>query len=157
VSCALPTCRPFTQPYDRAELIADAVMHASGLAFAVVGMILLIWKADGLSGFQSAPVWIYGIGLVTMFATSAVYNMWPVSSAKLMLRRFDQSAIFLFIAATYTPFIAQSAQSEPSKGLLVVLWTMAWIGVILKLGFPGRFERLSIVLCLALVPTIADE
>jgi hemolysin III len=27
---------------------------------------------------------------------------------------------------------------------------VAWIGAILKLGCPGRFERLSIVLCLAL-------
>lgn len=86
-----PACRPFSEPYDRAELVADAVMHAAGLAFAVAGMVLLISKAEGLPRFQSASVWIYGVGLVTTFATSAAYNMWPLSTGKLLLRRFDQS------------------------------------------------------------------
>jgi hemolysin III len=124
-------------------------MHAAGLAFAVAGMVLLISKAEGLPRLQSASVWIYGVGLVTTFATSAAYNMWPLSAGKLVLRRFDQSAIFLFIAASYTPFTAH-AETEPSRRLLIAIWTVAWIGAILKLGCPGRFERLSIVLCLAL-------
>jgi len=127
-------------------LSADAAIHATGLAFAVVGTGWLIVEADRLAGFQNAAVWIYGAGLITMFAISATYNIWPVGSAKLMLRRFDHSAIYLFIAATYTPFIVQTAQSA----LLVAIWSCAFVGVILKLGFPGRFERISIALCLAL-------
>jgi Haemolysin-III related len=107
-----PSCRPFSEPYDRAELVADAMMHVAGLAFAVVGMVLLTSKADGLPRLQSASIWIYGVGLVTTFATSAAYNIWPVSSAKLILRRFDQAAIFLFIAASYTPFIAHAEQTR---------------------------------------------
>jgi hemolysin III len=124
-------------------------MHAAGLAFALVGMVFLTSHADGLSDLQTAFVWIYAIGLVTTFAMSAAYNFWPGSSAKLMLRRFDQSVIFLFIAASYTPFIVH-VQSEPNRGLLAAIWTAASVGVILKLGYPGRFERLSIILCLAL-------
>jgi hemolysin III len=124
-------------------------MHAVGLAFALVGMVFLTSKADGLSDVQTASVWIYALGLVMTFAMSAVYNFWPRSSAKLMLRRFDQSVIFLFIAASYTPFIVH-VQNEPNRGLLAAIWTAAWIGVILKLGYPGRFERLSIILCMAL-------
>ena len=30
-SLAVPSCRPFTRPYDRAELIADAILHAAGI------------------------------------------------------------------------------------------------------------------------------
>ena len=145
-----PACRPFTQPYDRAELVADAVMHATGVGFAVAGMVWLIYKADGLAMFQSMAVWIYGGGLIGMFAVSATYNIWPIGSAKLILRRFDHSAIYLFIAATYMPFIAQAAQTASNTGLLAAVWIGALVGVFLKLGFPGRFERLSIVLCLAL-------
>lgn len=145
-----PACRPFTQPYDRAELIADAVMHATGLVFAVGGMVWLIDEADVLAGLQSTAIWIYAAGLVTMFAMSAAYNMCPIGSAKLMLRRFDHSAIYVFIAATYTPFIAQAGRSAFYISLLVTIWAVTGIGVALKLGFPGRFERLSIALCLAL-------
>ena len=149
-SPSLPACRPYTQPYDRAELIADAIMHATGLGFAVAALILLISAADGLPGFQTASVWIYGIGLVTMFGVSAAYNIWPVCSAKLMLRRFDHSAIYLFIAATYTPFVAHAGQNALNKEFLAAIWIVALIGVVLKLAYPGKFERLTITLCLAL-------
>src|SRR4051812_26548293 len=65
-SLAVPCCRPFTRPYDRAELIADAILHAAGIVFAVTGLALLISMAGGLPGFQGTSVWIYGIGLVTV-------------------------------------------------------------------------------------------
>jgi len=145
----LPSCRPFTRPYDRAELIADAILHAAGMGFAVTGLVLLISMADGLPSFQSASVWIYGVGLITVLATSAAYNAWPLGSTKLILRRFDQSAVYLFIAASYTPIIAR-ADVAPSKTLLFVIWALAWLGVVLKLAFPFRFERLAILLCLTL-------
>jgi hemolysin III len=148
-SLAVPCCRPFTKPYDRAELIADAILHAAWIGFALTGLALLISMAGGLPGFQGTSVWIYGVGLVTVVATSAAYNAWPLGSTKLLLRRFDQSAIFLFIAATYTPIIAQTDR-VPNNIFLVVIWTLACLGLVLKLAFPCRFERLAILLCLAM-------
>jgi hemolysin III len=145
----LPSCRPFTKPYDRAELIADAILHAAGIGFAVTGLALLISMADGLPSFQSTSVWIYGIGLVTVITTSAAYNAWPLGSTKLLLRRFDQSAIYLFIAATYTPIIARTDIAS-NKILLGAIWAVAWLGVVLRFAFPHRFERLALLLCLAL-------
>ena len=41
------------------------------------------------------PILVYVIGLVTMLALSAAYNMWPVLPAKWVLRRFDHSATYL--------------------------------------------------------------
>lgn len=97
-------------------------MHACGLAFALFGLVFLTEKAQGLPPFRAASVWIYGVGLVTMFATSATYNFWPGSSAKLILRRFDQSAIFLFIAATYTPFLTLTTRLAVLCSLEFGLW-----------------------------------
>jgi hemolysin III len=130
--------------------MADALIHAGSVVFAVSGMVLLISKSEGLAGVRSAAVWIYAVGLIAMFGTSAIYNIWPVSSTKLILRRFDQSTIFLFIAATYTPIMSQTADDQWNHVLLVAIWAISWFGVILKLSFPVRFERLSIILCLAL-------
>jgi len=146
----LPACRPFTQPYDRAELFADGLMHAAGIVFALAGMTTLASVTTGLPDFQSVAVWIYAIGLVMMFGTSAVYNLWPISSTKLLLRRFDQAAVYLFTAATYTPFIAQAEQTTFTEALLAAVWGIAGVGVILKVGFPGRLERFGVLLCLAL-------
>jgi hemolysin III len=73
-----------------------------------------------------------------MVALSAAYNMWPVSPAKWVLRRFDHSAIYLLKNAT------------ASAGLGVGVWLSAVIGIALKLALPGRFDRLAVVLCLLL-------
>jgi hypothetical protein len=38
--------------------------------------------------------------VISLLGFSAAYNMWPVSPAKWVLRRFDHSAIYLLIAGT---------------------------------------------------------
>jgi hemolysin III len=74
----------------------------------------------------------------------------PVSRAKWVLRRFDHSAIYVLIAATYTPFIAEMPVSATSIGLLAGVWSIAVVGIVLKLVLPGRLDKLSIALYLAM-------
>lgn len=137
--------------YDRAELIADSVVHIIGLGFGLIASIVLIV----LSGKFSPPsdifaVCVYAVGLLTMLALSAAYNMWPVSPRKWILRRFDHSAIYVLIAATYTPFVMQIKDSTAAWLLLGGIWSVAIAGILLKLFLPGRFDRVSIGLYLAM-------
>src|SRR5262245_2497000 len=55
--------------------------------------------------------------IVSMMTLSAGFNMWPVLPVKWVLRRFDHSAIYLLIAGTYTPFLAQMNDVLASAGL----------------------------------------
>ena len=92
--------------YDRAELIADGVVHIVGVCFGLVAATaLIVLTAVYATAFDIAVVSVYVAGLLAMLVLSAIYNLWPVSRAKWVLRRFDHSAIYLLIAATYTPFI----------------------------------------------------
>jgi hemolysin III len=93
---------------------------------------------------------IYVAGLLSMLGLSASYNLWPVSRTKWILRRFDHSAIYVLIAATYTPFIVELKDSIFAIVLLIGVWCVAIFGIVLKLCWPGRFDRLSIGLYLAL-------
>src|SRR5256884_7458839 len=136
--------------YDRAEIIADGVVHAIGLCLGLIGAVTIAVIAVRIERVEVAPILIYVIGLVTMLALSAAYNMWPVSPAKWVLRRFDHSAIYLLIAGTYMPFLAQMKSALASAGLGVAVWLSAVIGMALKLALPGRFDRLAVVLCLLL-------
>ena len=72
-----------------------------------------------------------------MLVLSATYNLWPVSPAKWLLRRFDHSAIYLLIAATYTPFILEVKDSYFAMALLVGVWCVAIVGIVLKLRYPA--------------------
>lgn len=137
--------------YDRAELIADGVIHVLGIAFGVIAASVLITLAAIYAPTaQIVSVSIYAAGLTAMLGISATYNLWPVSPVKWLLRRFDHSAIYVLIAATYTPFLAQLQDRVVAVALLVGVWSVAAVGIALKVALPGRFDRLSIALYLAL-------
>lgn len=137
--------------YDRTEILADGVVHAIGVAAGLIAAIVLVAVACYFAGpADIVAVSIYAAGLIAMLGFSAIYNLFPVSRWKWILRRFDHSAIYILIAATYTPFLAQMKVSAISIALMVGVWSVAAIGVVLKLFFPGRFDRLSIGLYLAM-------
>ena len=137
--------------YDRAELIADGVVQSSasvcGLVAATVLIVLTVVYATAL---DVVVVSVYVAGLLAMLVLSATYNLWPVSRAKWVLRRFDHSAIYVLIAATYTPFIMELKDSIFAVALLIGVWCLAIVGIVLKLRLPGRFDRLSVGLYLAM-------
>src|SRR5215471_3169376 len=137
--------------YDRAELIADGIVHAVGICTGLVAAtVLIVLTAIYASTVDIVVVSIYVAGLLSMLGLSASYNLWPVSPTKWVLRRFDHSAIYLLIAATYTPFIVELKQSIFAYVLLTGVWCVAIFGIVLKLRWPGRFDRLSVGLYLAL-------
>src|SRR5205807_10544331 len=125
--------------YARGEIIADGLIHSIGICLGLIGaaIIVVLVATHSTRSVVAASVLIYAITLIAMLGFSAAYNMWPVSHTKWILRRFDHSAIYLLIAGTYTPFIAQLRNSFASGGLLTGIWLTACIGVILKLLLPG--------------------
>ena len=86
---------------------------------------------------EVAVVSVYVAGLLAMLVLSATYNLWPVSRAKWVLRRFDHSAIYVLIAATYTPFIMEMKDSIFAVALLIGVWCVAIVGIVLKLSCPA--------------------
>jgi hemolysin III len=137
--------------YDRAEITADAIIHAIGLIFGVVGVtVLIVFAIRSRGAGDLAVAVVYAIGLLAMLGFSAAYNLWPVSRVKWVLRRFDHSAIYLLIAATYTPFMAQLKNGPLASAMLAIVWIVAAAGIAMKLALPGRFDRLSIAFYLLL-------
>jgi hemolysin III len=135
--------------YDKWEILADGIVHGLGVLFGLVSVIaLFVIAARTTAPWELASVIIYGGGLLAVLIISAIYNLWPVSPVKWILRRFDHSAIYLLIAGTYTPFFTQMKAGFESFALMSGVWATSVIGIALKLIFPGRFERLSIVLYL---------
>jgi hemolysin III len=137
--------------YDRPELIADGIVHGIGITLGLVGgTVLVAMVSASTQALQFASVLSYTTGLLAMLGLSAAYNMWPISRVKSLLRRFDHSAIYLLIAGTYTPFLAQMKSSVTSVVMLAGVWAVAIAGVTLKLVLPGRLDRLSVVFYLLL-------
>jgi hemolysin III len=132
------------------ELAADGVVHALGLAFGVAGAVTLVVLSvlDGHPVLLT-PLFVYAAGLVAMLGCSAAYNLRRSSPRRDLLRRLDHAAIFAMIAGTYTPFTTLLSGAW-SAVLTASIWSVAAIGMAMKLCRPRHIERVSIALYLAL-------
>lgn len=139
------------RPFSMAELVADGIVHGIGIAFAIsLGTVLVVFAAIGTARPELPAIIVYLVTLLTVLGVSLAFNLAPVSGFKKLMARLDQAAIFLFIAGTYTPFLAVLGGTRDGQLLTVVVWGAALIGVALKLIVPQRFGRLAIVLYLAI-------
>ena len=135
--------------YDKEEILADGVVHGLGVLWGLVAVgALLVASASTVPRQEFTAVVVYGGSLLTVLIVSAVYNLWPVSPAKWILRRYDHSAIYLLIAGTYTPFVMKMEAGAQAVALISGVWATCLVGIALKLLLPGRFDRLSICLYL---------
>jgi len=150
---SLPSSHPRLKqrPYGHEELIADAAVHAAAIIAGAIGFSVLFQKI-AMHGrpIDGAAMAIYAAGFFALFGFSCAYNMAPPSPAKWLLRRFDHASIFVMIAGTYTALLSQAGLSPWTIAVALVVWVGALIGVTLKIGMPGRYEKIAVVAYLAL-------
>jgi hemolysin III len=137
-----------TRLYSRIEHRLDLAVHVVGILFAVSATLWLLFNVTGST--TVAAVSIYCAGLLGMIVASAIYNLAPFGRLKEILRRLDHSAIFVMIAATYTPFAMDRLGYPVGDVLLALVWGTALFGIGLKILFPRRFETAGIILYLAM-------
>lgn len=140
-----------SRPFSVAELVADGIVHGIGIAFAIgLGTVLIVFAAIGTARPELPAIIVYVVTLLTVLGVSLAFNLAPISGFKKVMARLDQAAIFLFIAGTYTPFLAVLGGTRDAQLLAVLVWGAALVGVALKLIVPQRFGRLAILLYLAI-------
>jgi hemolysin III len=134
-----------------AERLADGLVQCVNVVLAVAGCVALGVLAGTLvDSLRLAALAVYGGGLLSMVGCSALYAWGRGSRRHTLYRHLDHAAIFLMIAGTYTPFTVVSLDGTHGLWLLVLVWTIAVAGVLLKLTAPRRFESLSLPLYLAM-------
>ncbi len=137
--------------FTRAELIADGVVHGVGLLVALVpGTILLTMALVQTAQDEVAALAVYVGSFIALLSASMAFNLCPDGPLKAWLARLDQAAIFLFIAGTYTPFLALLGDVPIADKLMLFVWATAIVGVALKLLIPQHFGRLAIPFYLAI-------
>ena len=133
--------------YSLAEEIANSISHGVGCLLGIIGLVLLLDQAiathAGALAITSYSV--YGGSMILLFLASTLYHAIPHPRAKYWLKKIDHCAIYLLIAGTYTPFLLVGLKSPLAHGLMVVSWSLAFIGVVFKLFFAHRFEAMSLI------------
>ena len=136
----------------------NSLTHWAGAILALIGLIALLVVGWGKPA-KIISLIIYGVSLIFLFSASATYHMVQVKDKVLQIfRKIDHSAIFVLIAGTYTPFCVNAFSGFWKWGLLSIIWSLALIGIIVKVFYIGapRWLNTSIYLvmgwlCLAAI------
>ncbi|MFN2123672.1 MAG: PAQR family membrane homeostasis protein TrhA [Candidatus Promineifilaceae bacterium] len=133
--------------YTLREEIANSVTHGIGAALSAAGLVVLVILA-----YLYGDVWqvvgftVFGASLLILYLASTLYHAIQHRPAKRILRKFDHAAVYLLIAGTYTPFLLISLRGTIGVPLLIFIWAAAFVGVLWKLFFTGRYEVIATII-----------
>ena len=129
------------------EEIANSISHGLGLLFALTAVPILVLAAMRVRSAQFiVGVSVFGGTMVLLYLASTLYHSLTHEAAKRLFRLFDHAAIFLLIAGTYTPFSLGVLRGPWGWSMLAIVWTLAFVGITLKIRKRTRHSRISIVL-----------
>ena len=130
--------------YSNSEEKLNIWSHALGLLLSVIAFPFLILKSLDYNGFwKPASFIIYGISLIILYAASTFYHAAKDSKKRRRLNIVDHAAIYVLIAGSYTPFIMVALDASLGNYMFAFVWLFALVGIILKLFFTGRFNKIS--------------
>ncbi len=130
--------------YSLGEEIANSVSHGVGAALAIAALVVLIVTSVGNGGgVRLFCALVFGIALLVAYLMSTLYHAIPARGAKRVFKVLDHCAIYLLIAATYTPFCLITLASEGGYYLAAFVWVVALAGMALEAFWTYRPRWIS--------------
>jgi hemolysin III len=150
------------------EEIANAILHGLGALLAAAGLVLLLLRGMGRLGAAAAAAKtviayiIFTAAMFCMFLASALYHAVQHAGAKRIFRVLDHSAIYLFIAGSYTPFCLVGLKSALGWAIFGAEWALAAAGISLHAANNRLLKKFELavyilmgwVIVIAMVPLI---
>jgi len=132
--------------YPPKEERINIISHAIGLGLSVIGLVFLILRSvQSGSTIKIVSFIIFGLSMITLYLASTLYHSSTDLQKRHRLNVFDHSSIYLLIAGTYTPFLLITLKGPWGWSIFGTVWGIAIAGIILKLFYTGRFDRLSTI------------
>lgn len=131
------------------EELINSITHGIGALLSIVALVVLIIIAGRNNDFwQLISFSIYGSTLIILYLSSTLYHSFTGPKLKNLFARFDHVSIFLLIAGTYTPILLISIRGIWGWTLLIVIWTVALIGAVIRSIYLHRFRKLMVAIYL---------
>lgn len=135
-----------SKKYSKAEEIFNGISHGMGVVFGIVALTILLVISIRKGDVSSIVAFsIYGGCIILMFLSSTLYHSITIEKVKRILRVFDHSSIFLFIAGTYTPIALLALKGNLRLIILIGIWAIALSGVIFKIATYNKFDKFKIL------------
>ena len=124
-------------------------IHQVAFFVSIPAGVLLIVLAQGAAETTAAV--IYAVSLSAVFGASASYHVvtWT-QPARRRMKRLDHATIFLLIAGSYTPVTLLVLHGAWSVVILSLIWTMAALGITLKLARIDGLRKTAAILYMSM-------
>ena len=132
-----------------AEELLNSLTHGIGAVLSAIGTVVLVVLATSLGDLWKVTAFsIFGLTLLMLYLASTLYHSSRHPRLRETFKTLDHCAIFLLIAGSYTPFLLVNLRDSSGWLLLGIIWSLALVGVLLKLHFGSRYKlaRVSIYL-----------
>lgn len=134
------------------EEIINSVTHGVGALLSFIGLgFMLISNGVYNNQLTLYSVVIYGVAMIVLYLASMLYHgFFKLPRIAEVFRIIDHSAIYVFIAGSYTPFILLLLEGDARITLLSVIWGLAFVGVLHKIFFIHSFRIFTVGVYLAM-------
>lgn len=128
--------------FSKKEELANAISHSIGLFMAIVASTVIIVFAS-LRGnpWFIVSTSVFGATLILLYFSSTMNHSLKHGKAKDFFHNFDQIAIYLLIAGTYTPLALSMIRNDWGWVMFGIEWGLAITGLLVKAFIPNKFER----------------
>lgn len=136
-----------THVFSTGEEIANAITHGIGALLSVAGLVILIVYAS-LHGtaWHIVSFTIFGVSMMILYFSSTMVHALRPGKAKNVFEILDHSAIYFFIAGTYTPITFIVIGGPLGWTMFGIVWGLAIGGTIFKVFFVKKFLFASTIL-----------
>ncbi|NLP57034.1 hemolysin III family protein [Lutibacter sp. B1] len=132
--------------YEPTEEKMNVISHAIGLVLSVAALVLLVvYSSLYGTAWHIVSFSIYGVSLIVLYSASTFYHYSKKPKLRARLNIFDHAAIYVLIAGTYTPFTLVVLKGWVGWTIFGVSWGIAITGIILKLFYTGKYDKISTI------------
>jgi hemolysin III len=136
-----------THTFSKGEEIANSISHGIAALLSIAALVILI-TLSSIHGnaWQIVSFTIFGTTMLLLYICSTLVHALPPGKAKDIFEILDHSAIYFFIAGSYTPYLFLVIKGWEGWTLFGVVWGLAIIGTVFKCFFVKKFLLTSTLL-----------
>jgi hemolysin III len=128
----------------------NTLTHFIGLILSIIGLPILLVYNQNFTDYSLEGILFFEFGMICLYTASTLYHYTTNLELKRRFRIFDHVSIFYLIAGSYAPICLITLYNSSGIKIFVAVLIIALVGTVFKLFFTGKFEKLSLVLYLAM-------
>ena len=127
----------------------NSITHLVGGVLALVGFgVLLTISIQQYDPLLIISFTIFGLTLILLYTMSTLYHSFHPPKLKKIFQKLDHISIYLLIAGTYTPYMLVSLRDNGGLVMMILIWTLAVVGLLLDIFITKRIVWLQVLIYL---------